>query len=325
MTIIITGAAGFIGSNLAAELLQQNHKVIGIDNFSHGSVNNIQDILKNENFQFIEGNVKDYNTLHSLKGDAVVHLASQKIPRYSNSFNTIYDNSSMIGNVIKKCLNDKIKIVFASTSDVYGKNPDIPYSEESNLVLGPTTVKRWAYAVSKINSEHSIIANSQEMGLEYTIMRFFGSYGPNQNTTWWGGPQAVFIQNILEKKPIEIHGDGQQTRTFTYVKDTVQGVIKCIFEEKAKNQIFNIANEPDDEITISSLADLIVEMMSEDGYKPLLNYIPYATFGNYEDVRRRVPDISKIKSLLNYKPQYSLRKGLAVTIDWQKKLFSTQL
>lgn len=325
MTVIITGVAGFIGSNLAAELLQQGYKVIGIDNFSYGTINNIHAVLQNKKFQFIEGNLKDYNILHSLKGDVLVHLASQKIPRYSNSYVTIYDNSAMIGNVIKKCLTSKIKLVFSSTSDVYGKNPDIPYSEESNLVLGPTTVKRWAYAVSKINSEHSIIANGQELGLEYTIMRFFGSYGPNQNTTWWGGPQAVFIQNILEKKPIEIHGDGQQTRTFTYVKDTVQGVIKCIFDEKAKNQIFNIANEPDDEITISALADLIAEMMREEGYTPALNYIPYATFGNYEDVRRRVPDISKIKSLLNYKPQYSLRKGLAVTIDWQKKLFSTQL
>jgi UDP-glucose 4-epimerase len=324
MKVIITGVAGFVGSNLTADLLKNNHSVIGIDNFSYGSISNIQEFLKNPNFQFFEGDLRDYNTISDLKGDVLVHLASQKIPRYSNAFNTIYENSAMTGNVIKKCLSDKIKLVFASTSDVYGKNPDIPYSEESNLVMGATTVKRWAYAISKIHSEHGIIANSAEFGLDYTIMRFFGSYGPNQNTTWWGGPQAVFIQNILENKAIEIHGDGEQTRTFTFVKDTVQGIVKCIFEEKAKNEIFNIASEPDEEITISALAQRIVEMMKKDGYSADLKFIPYETFGNYEDVRRRVPNIDKIKTMLNYKPMYSLNEGLAITIDWQKRMFNNK-
>lgn len=325
MTIIITGVAGFVGSNLASDLLKNNNKVIGIDNFSYGSMNNIHELVKNPNFQFIEGDLNDYSIISKLKGDVLVHLASQKIPRYSTSYKTIYDNSIMMGNVIKKCLDDKIKLVFSSTSDVYGKNVNIPFSEESDLVMGPTIVKRWAYAVSKIYNEHAIIANHEELGLEYTIMRFFGSYGPNQNTTWWGGPQAVFIQNILEGKPIEIHGDGLQTRTFTYIKDTVQGVVKCIFEEKAKNEIFNIASEPDEEVTISSLAERIVTMMKEDGHSPVLKLIPYATFGNYEDVRRRVPDINKIKTMLNYKPLYSLNEGLEITIDWQKKIFKNQL
>ena len=321
-TIIITGVAGFIGSNLAAELIKNNHKVVGIDDFSYGSPRNIAELVRNLNFQFVEGNINDYSVIHPLKGDVLVHLASQKIPRYSTSYRTIYENSSMMSNVIKKCLADKIKLVFSSTSDVYGKNPNIPFSEKSDLVMGPTNVKRWAYAVSKIYDEHSIICNNEEIGLEYTIMRFFGSYGQNQNTTWWGGPQAVFIQNILEGKPIEIHGDGLQTRTFTYVSDTVQGVVKCIFEEKAKNEIFNIASEPDEEVTISALAELIVEMMKEDGYNTILKKIPYSTFGNYEDVRRRVPDISKIKTMLNFKPVYSLQQGLSVTIDWQKKIFN---
>jgi UDP-glucose 4-epimerase len=322
MTIIITGAAGFIGSNLAAELIKNNHKVIGVDNFSYGTKRNISELVKSPNFQFVEGDLNNFNVLGNLKGDVLVHLASQKIPRYSTSYRTIYENSTMMSNVIKKCLSDNIKLVFSSTSDVYGKNPNIPFSEKADLVMGPTNVKRWAYAVSKIYDEHSIIANNEEFGLEFTIMRFFGSYGPNQNTTWWGGPQAVFIQNILEDKPIEIHGDGLQTRTFTYVNDTVQGVVKCIFEEKSKNEIFNIASEPDEEVTISSLAQRIVTMMKEEGHSPVLKMIPYSTFGNYEDVRRRVPDIDKIKTLLNFKPVYSLDEGLAITIDWQKKIFN---
>jgi UDP-glucose 4-epimerase len=321
MDVIITGVAGFIGSNLAKALLQdKQNRVIGIDDLSHGSLYNIKSIESNKNFTFLNENVKNENVLSKLKGDCVVHLASQKIPRYTSALITLEENSAMLKVVVKKCLNDKIKLVFASTSDVYGKNPDIPYKETSNILLGATTVKRWAYAISKIYSEQYIIANKDEHNLEYTIMRFFGSYGPNQNLTWWGGPQSVFIANALLNKPVEIHGDGMQTRTFTYVDDTIQGVIKCIFEEKAKNEIFNIANNPEEEITILGLGQMIWKIIHGDQSKPLVNFIPYSTFGNYEDVKRRVPDITKIKEMLRYDPKFSLAVGMTKTIDWQKKL-----
>jgi len=318
MKIIITGVAGFIGSNLCNILLDTGHEVIGIDNLSHGSLDNIKNLLSHKNFTFINENINKDLLLKKLKGDVLVHLASQKIPRYTNALITLEENSAMLKSVIKKCLDDKIKLVFASTSDIYGKNPDIPYSETSNSLLGPTTVKRWAYAISKIYSEQSIIANNDEYGLEYTIMRFFGSYGPNQNLTWWGGPQSVFIANSLENKPLEIHGDGMQSRTFTYIDDTVQGIIKCIFEEKAKNEIFNIANNPEEEITILELGKLIWSLIHGPESKSLINFIPYKTFGNYEDVRRRVPNIEKIKTTLNFMPKVSLKEGMIKTIDWQK-------
>jgi len=320
MKIIITGAAGFVGSNLTNALLAQNHQVIGIDNLSYGLMRNIEFFLSNKNFSFIQGDLKDPSILSSVKGDAIVHLASQKIPRYTSAYITLEENSVLLKNVVKKCLSDKIKLVFASTSDIYGKNPDIPYNENSNILLGPTTVKRWAYAISKIYSEQFIIANNAEFGLEYTIMRFFGSYGTNQNLTWWGGPQSVFIANALKNLPMEIHGDGLQTRTFTYIEDTIQGVIKCIFETNSKNEIFNVANNPDEEISILELGKLIWGLVNGNNSEPLINFIPYQTFGNYEDVRRRVPDISKIKKLLNYNPKFSLAKGMIKTIDWQKSL-----
>jgi len=320
MNIIITGAAGFVGSNLAKTLLRQGHKVTGIDNLSYGSLSNISSFANDKNFTFFEENLKDERTLANVKGDCLVHLASQKIPRYTSALITLEENSVMMKNVVKKCLQDKIKLVFASTSDIYGKNPDIPYSETSNILLGPTTVKRWAYAISKIYSEQYIIANNNEYNLEYTIMRFFGSYGPNQNLTWWGGPQSVFIANALLNKPLEIHGEGLQTRTFTYVEDTVQGVVKCILEEKAKNEIFNIANNPEEEITILGLGEMIWKLINGENSKPLINFIPYSTFGNYEDVKRRVPDITKIKSLLDYRPRFSLAEGMVKTIEWQKNL-----
>ncbi len=322
MDVIISGVAGFIGSNLAKKLLELDCKVTGIDNFSYGEERNLESIINHANFHFVNGDLTDSSVLKDVGGEVLVHLASQKIPRYSNALRTLEENSLMLKNVIEKCLKDKIRVVFASTSDIYGKNPDLPYTEESNSVLGPTTVKRWAYALSKIYGEQLIQANHDEYGLDYTIVRFFGSYGPNQNLTWWGGPQSVFIQNILMGKPIEIHGDGLQTRTFTYIEDTVQGLVRCIFDKKAVNDIFNIASEPNEEVTIKELAEIIVEMMGDE-FESELKFIPYSTFGKYEDVRRRVPCIDKIKNKLGYQPRFSLREGLLRTIEWQTNIFKS--
>ena len=320
MKLIITGAAGFIGSNLTGHLLSAGHEVIGIDNFSYGFERNIAAFRNHKNFSFVLGDIRDKTVLDKISGDAIVHLASQKIPRYSNALNTLNDNYIMTKNVVAKCVQDEIKIIFASTSDVYGKNPKVPYSEESDLTVGKTEVKRWAYAISKIYGEHYIIANHDEYGLNYTITRFFGSYGFNQNLTWWGGPQSVFIGQALKDLPIEIHGDGKQTRTFTFVKDTVDGLARCIFDAKADKQIFNIASEPKEEISILELGTMIWKLIRGEKSEPKINFIPYSSFGNYEDVLRRVPDISKIKTMLKYQPRYGLEEGLTETIKWQKEL-----
>jgi len=319
MKVILTGVAGFVGSNLVKSLLSEGHSVIGIDNFSYGYKRNIEPYENNSQFQFIEGDVNNPDLFKSIKGDALVHLASQKIPRYTNAFKTLEDNNVMLKNVVNKCKHDKIKLVFASTSDVYGKNTELPFTENSSLVMGPPTVKRWAYAISKLYSEQYIFATSEEFGLEFAITRFFGSYGPNQNMTWWGGPQSVFIQNIIEGKPIELHGDGLQTRTFTYVEDTVQGVMKCIFHPASKNEVFNIANNPTEEITIKDLAYLIWDLMKGKGTAIDVKFIPYASFGNYEDVMRRVPCIEKIKTMLDYEPKFMMKEGLQKAIEWQIK------
>ena len=318
-TILVAGAAGFIGSNLTIKLLELGHRVIGFDNFSYGTRENITSFQAHENFTFIEGDLNDYSIIEPINCDCIVHLASQKIPRYDNAYKTLSDNSNLTKNMVKHALQISAKLVFASTSDVYGKNPKMPFSETSDLVLGPTDNKRWAYAVSKIHSEQFIIANAAEHGLEYTIMRFFGSYGPNQNTTWWGGPQSVFIDKAFKKETMEVHGDGLQTRTFTYVDDTVQGIVKCIFENRSKNEVFNIAGNPDTEISILDLAKLIWGMINP-GLEVKIKFIPYASFGNYEDVRRRVPNIDKISSLLQFSPQWDLTEGMIKAIAWQKQL-----
>jgi UDP-glucose 4-epimerase len=322
MKIIITGVAGFIGSNLAKKLLELNHIVVGIDNLSHGFIRNIEAIKKHHSFTFVQGDIANPLILNSYSADVIVHLASQKIPRYSNALRTLDENYLMLRNVVQKCILDKSKIVFASTSDVYGKNINLPFSEESDLVMGPTTVKRWAYALSKIYGEQYIIANHDEYGIDYTIARFFGSYGPNQNLTWWGGPQSVFIEKAIKNEPIEIHGDGFQTRTFTYIDDTVNALSLFIIDNKSNNQIFNTGSKPDSEISILDLSHLIWRLINGMNSEPKLKYIPYESFGKYEDVMRRVPDINKIKNFFGFEPCWSLQDGLKKTIEWQMKLNS---
>lgn len=320
MKILITGVAGFIGSNLAKRLLELGYYVIGIDNLSYGFERNLVSFRNNKNFEFILGDIANPLILNSYKADIIVHLASQKIPRYSNALRTLDENYLMLRNIVNKCIHDKTKIIFASTSDVYGKNPNVPFNENSDLVIGPTTIKRWAYATSKIYGEQYIIANHDEYDLTYTITRFFGSYGPNQNLTWWGGPQSVFITKAFNKEPIDLHGDGLQTRTFTYVDDTVSALVYCIENNKSDNEIFNTGSNSNEEISIVNLATLIWKLINGENSEPLFNYIPYENFGKYEDVKRRVPDISKLKSYFNFEPKYSLVEGLKKAIEWQKSI-----
>ena len=319
MKVLITGAAGFIGSNLAKRLLENGHQVTGIDNLNYGFMRNIEPIKQHPLFNFILGDIANPHILKDVHADIVVHLASQKIPRYTSALRTLDENYLMLRNVVDKCNTDHSKIIFASTSDIYGKNPKVPFNENSDLVMGPTTVKRWAYALSKMYGEQYIIANKDEYDLKYTITRFFGSYGPHQNLTWWGGPQSVFIEKAFKNEDIEIHGDGMQTRTFTYVNDTVNALVACIENNNSDNQIFNTGSKDGGEITIKDLAILIWKLVNGKDSEPKLKFIPYSTFGNYEDVMRRVPDITKLRTVLDFEPEWDLIKGLKTTIEWQKQ------
>lgn len=316
--VLVTGCGGFVGSNLTKRLLKEGYTVTGIENWSYGEKRNINSFKNHPEFTLVEGDITNSELFSDLSAEVVVHLASQKIPRYSTAFRTLEENYRMLQQVVQFAKKQNARIVFASTSDVYGKNPKIPYAETSDLLLGPTLVKRWAYALSKIYGEHTLIANQQEFGLNYTIIRIFGSYGPHQNLTWWGGPQSSFIEKAFKKEGIEIHGDGKQTRTFTYVDDTVDGFFRAISQDKAINEIYNVASEPDEEISIVELADFIWKKVNGPDSTPKLNFIPYETFGNYEDVRRRVPSIEKIKSELGFAPAYNLTTGMEKTIAWQQ-------
>ena len=316
--IFITGAAGFIGSNLTNALLEQNYHVVGFDNLSYGTHTNLTFALGHPNFSFIEQDVKDAAAVleASADCDVLVHLAAHKIPRYGDAYDTLTVNAKGAENLLEAAARTGAKLVAASTSDVYGKNPSVPFSEDSDSVIGSPDVRRWAYAISKMFEEQLLFAGHERFGVDVVLLRFFGGYGPHQNLTWWGGPQSVFINCALDDEEIPIHGDGQQTRTFTYVDDHVRGIIKTIELDAANNKAWNIGGTQ--EISIKDLAALIWQLVRGDE-PPRIRFIPYETFGKYEDVRRRVPDITRARELLGFEPQVDLEAGLQQTIQWQIK------
>jgi UDP-glucose 4-epimerase len=319
--ILVTGVAGFLGSNLLDRLLASGHDVIGIDNLSMGKLDNIAHNLSNKSFQFLQKDVTEKETFENLPTDidCIVHLAAFKIPRYGKAIDTLKINYQGTENILELAKEINCKCVLASTSDVYGRNPKLPFSEESDSVIGSSKVARWSYAVSKLFDEHLAFAYQESYGFPVVLLRFFGSYGPRHHLSWWGGPQSVFIEQILNDAEINIHGDGMQTRSFTYVSDTVAGIYAAIVNSKANGEIFNIGNNY--EITILDLAKTIKRVSNTSG-ELKLKFIPYESFTGkkYEDVMRRVPDNSKCEQILGVKPVVSLEEGLSKTIAWHQSI-----
>lgn len=314
--VLVTGVAGFIGSNLTEALLDRGYEVVGVDNMSQGEDLNLAPFRSHPSFRFHRIDIRDRALLlqaaHGVQ--AIVHLAGFKIPRYSDALDTLLVNSLGSDNVALAAVENRAKVVAASTSDVYGKNPDLPFRESSDLVIGSPEVKRWAYAISKMFDEQLFLAYHERHGIDVLPVRFFGGYGPNQNLTWWGGPQSVFINSALENREIELHGDGLQTRSFTYISDHVDGLVRVLESKAADNGVLNLGSTA--EITIEGLARMVWRLV-RGGEPAKLKLVPYETFGKYEDVRRRVPDISKARRLLGFEPKVALEEGLRRTIRWQ--------
>ena len=318
--ILVTGVAGFLGSHLLDKLLASGHTVVGIDNLSMGKPENIAEQVEKRTFQFLQRDVTEPSTFHDLAKDfdCLVHLAAFKIPRYGKAIDTLKTNYRGTENVLEFARKVGCKCVLASTSDVYGRNPDVPFHEESDSVIGSSKVSRWSYAVSKLFDEHLAFAYQESFGIPITILRFFGSYGPRHHLSWWGGPQSVFIDAVLQDREIPIHGDGLQTRSFTYVSDTVEGIYASIIKPEANGEIFNIGSTH--EVTILDLAKTIKRLCCTPR-DIKLKFIPYDSFTGkrYEDVRRRVPDVSRCENILGVKATVGLEEGLARTIAWQRR------
>lgn len=327
--ILITGVAGFLGSNLLAKCLTEGHEVVGIDNLSMGKMDNISTHIDNPSFTFLQKDIVEESTFTNLPTDftKIVHLAAFKIPRYGKTIDTLQINALGTENVLEFAKAHKIKCVLASTSDVYGMSPDLPFREDGNCVVGNSQVPRWAYAVSKLFDEHLALAYMEAFDFPVVLLRFFGSYGYNQHLTWWGGPQSVFIEKIIKNEVIPIHGDGQQTRTFTFVEDTVRGIYLATMKPEANGEIFNIGAGGDQEITILGLAQLLKRVSGTPGE---LKYelIPYDQISKgrkYQDVMRRVPDTSKAERILGFKAEVPVEEGMKRTFEWQRQILEQQL
>lgn len=317
MKILITGGAGFIGSFLCEKLLTAQNKVVAVD-MADGS--KIEHLIGKKNFQFVQGSVLDKDLMEREvdKADIVFHFAAIADPkRYVKEPLTVLEIDLQASlDIFKFASKRKTKVVFASTSEIYGRNPNIPWQEDDDRVLGSTAVNRWCYATAKAAAEHYLYAYYQQENLPFVIVRFFNAYGPRQDDLGSGRVIPIFLKKFLSGSPVCIHGDGKQTRTFVYIEDAVDAVVELAFCKKAEQEAFNIGS--DKEISIAELANILKKT---GNFSSRLTYIPYQkAFGKkYEDVPRRVPSIKKIKKYINWKAKTSLEDGLRKTIEYYKK------
>ncbi len=318
--ILVTGVAGMIGSHLIDTLLQKNYKVVGIDNLSFGKLENIKHNIGNPNFTFYRVDVTDADALKMLAKDAdvIIHLAAfKKIGEKDAAMPTFDINGKGTENVLEAAKMWGCKVVYASTSDVYGMSPELPLNEDGDLLIGPSMIRRWAYAVSKLYGEQMAFAYHHDYGVPVVVIRYFGGYSPRSSFAWSGGHVPIFIRSILNNEAVTIHGDGSQTRSMGFVTDLVNGTVLAMENEGAVGEIINIGN--DEELSVLDCAKLI-HKVANTGHELKINFVPMAeVFGKYKDIMRRIPDLSKAKKILGYEPKVKFEESIRITI---KEIFS---
>ncbi len=315
MKALITGGAGFIGSYLAERLLRDGDEVVVVDNLSTGSMGNIEGLRGQSRFEFVEGDIHNAGLMESLTGrvECVFHLAAavgvQLIA--DKPVHTIETNIAGTEVVLEAANKFGRKILLASSSEVYGKNEAVPFSEDDDIVLGSTTVSRWSYACSKAIDEFLGFAYHQQYGLPVVIGRFFNTIGPRQ-TGRYGMVVPRFVEKAIKNQPIQIYGTGKQTRCFCYVGDVVDAIIRLINCEQAVGGVFNVGS--DEEISVDALAERIIDIT---GSKSRKQYIPYETaYGRpIEDMMRRVPCLEKIKRTVGWQPKSGLNETLRIIVS----------
>jgi UDP-glucose 4-epimerase len=318
--VLITGVAGMIGSHLLDDLLNRGYTVIGLDDLSFGSADNIAHQKKHPRFTFLNANVLDFETLKKAASgtQTIIHLAAlKKISEKEEAYPTLSVNATGTENVLKVARELGCKVVFASTSDVYGMSPDLPLNEDGDLLIGPSMIKRWSYAVSKLYGEQMANAYYRDFGVPVVILRYFGAFSPRSNFSWSGGHIPIFIQQVLKDEAITIHGDGSQTRSMGFVSDLVEGTRLALESESAIGEIINLGN--DEEMSVLDSAKLIHDL-ANTGKELKLKFIPMAEiFGQYKDIMRRIPDLGKAKRLLGYMPKVNMQEAIRLTLNEARK------
>jgi UDP-glucose 4-epimerase len=320
---LITGGAGFIGSHLCELLLNQGHTVVAIDDLSTGRVENIRHLITQTGgkafpFQFVRETILNAQVLDRLasQADVIVHLAAAVGVKLivEDPVHTI--NTNILGTeaVLTTANRYGCKVLIASTSEVYGKGVKVPFREEDDCLIGPTTHSRWAYAVSKQVDEFLGLAYQRQFGLPVVVMRFFNTVGPRQ-TGRYGMVVPRFVRQALRGQAITVYGDGRQSRCFGDVEDVIGAITRLAEHPGAVGQVFNIGNT--EEVTIRDLAERVIALT---GSASAIQYIPYdeAYAPGFEDMQRRVPSLEKITRLTGYEPRHSLEDILKRVIAFER-------
>jgi UDP-glucose 4-epimerase len=318
MRYLLTGGAGFIGSHLADELLERGHAVTVLDDLSTGSIKNIRHLKERPGFDYAIESAANGPLVAELvdEADAVYHLAAAVgVDLIVDSpVRTIETNVHCTEVLLAQANKKKKPVFFASTSEVYGKSSDIPFREDGDLLLGPTFKGRWSYACSKALDEYLALAYWKERGLPVVIGRLFNTVGPRQ-TGRYGMVVPTFAQQALAGQPVKVFGDGTQRRCFCHVKDVVAALADVMQEPQAYGEVFNIGS--DEEVSIRELAELVREAAGSESEQVLVPYQDAYEEG-FEDMRRRVPDTTKIRSLLGWQPTRRLPEILRDVVEHER-------
>ena len=319
MRALLTGGAGFIGSHLSERLLELGHEVHVLDNLSTGSIDNIAHLKGRPGFSYVIDTVTNEPLLAEMidQCDVVYHLAAAVGVKLivEQPVHTIETNVHGTEVVLKHANKKKKLVVIASTSEVYGKSTDVPFREGADLVLGATVKHRWAYACSKLIDEFLALAYWKEKKLPIVIVRLFNTVGPRQ-TGQYGMVLPTFVRQALAGQPITVFGDGTQSRSFTYVADVVDALVKLAQEPRAVGEVFNVGNV--EEVTIRELAERVKKITASSS--PVV-FVPYdeAYEAGFEDMPRRVPDISKVSGLVGYQPRLGLDEIICRVVEHFRK------
>ena len=315
-TYLVSGGAGFIGSHLSDAYIERGDEVFVIDDLSTGTIENIQHLKQHPRFHYTIDTVHNHPVTAELidQCDVIFHLAAAVGVKLivESPVRTIETNVRGTEVVLSLANKKKKKVLIASTSEVYGLSTDVPFREDGNLVMGATTKGRWSYACSKAIDEFLALAYWKERGLPVVVVRFFNTVGPKQ-TGQYGMVLPNFARQALAGEPITVFGDGTQSRSFTYVSDVVGCLMKLMKEKKAIGEVFNIGNR--EEVTILKLAEMV---KAQAGSQSEIVFIPYdkAYEAGFEDMPRRVPDLTKIHKLVGYEPTVQLHETINRVLDY---------
>ncbi len=319
MRYLITGGAGFIGSHLSEALVGAGHQVTAVDDLSTGRMLNVRALAKDDSFHLVVETITNETVMDRLVSecDLIVHLAAavgvELIVR--SPVHTIETNVLGTETVLRIARRHHKKTLIASTSEIYGKLNNVPFSEDDDSLIGATTHHRWAYATSKALDEFLALAYHKEMGMPVVVFRLFNTIGPRQRGRY-GMVVPRFVRQALSGADITVYGDGQQSRCFCDVRDVIPAVIQLAAEPKAEGRVFNVGKQ--DEISILDLARKVKDMT---GSQSAIILVPYeqATEHGFEDMRRRVPDISRIRELLGWEPHIPLERSIEDIIKQLKQ------